>query len=89
MFYIWLEIHDQRIAICVLSEAGHVARRAQVRTIDEMIGEATWQALRRSPKVYDFFDGSFAAIGYRTWLDRSSFNHPHRYLPAGEKGNRP
>jgi transposase len=37
MFYVGLDIHDKRIAICVLSEAGQVARRAQVRTIDEMM----------------------------------------------------
>jgi hypothetical protein len=37
MFYVWLDIHDKRIAICVLSETGQVVHRAQVRTIDEMI----------------------------------------------------
>ena len=37
MFYVRLDIHDKRIAICVLSETGQVARRAQVRTIDEMV----------------------------------------------------
>jgi hypothetical protein len=37
MFYVGLDIHDKRIAICALSEAGRVARRAQVRTIDEMM----------------------------------------------------
>ena len=37
MFYVGLDIHDKRIAICVLSEAGQVARRAQVRSIDEMM----------------------------------------------------
>jgi hypothetical protein len=37
MFYVGLDIHDKRIAICVLSENGHVVRRAQVRTIDEMM----------------------------------------------------
>jgi transposase len=37
MFYVGLDIHDKRIAICVLTEAGQVARRAQVRTIDEMM----------------------------------------------------
>ena len=37
MFYVGLDIHDKRIAICVLNEAGQVARRAQVRTIDEMM----------------------------------------------------
>jgi transposase len=37
MFYVGLDIHDKRIAICVLSETGQVARRAQVRSIDEMM----------------------------------------------------
>ena len=37
MFYVGLDIHDERIAICILSETGQVARRAQVRTIDEMM----------------------------------------------------
>ena len=37
MHYVGLDIHDKRIVICVLSEAGQVVRRAQVRTIDEMM----------------------------------------------------
>ena len=37
MFYVGLDIHDKRIAICVLSETGQVVRRAQARTIDEMM----------------------------------------------------
>src|SRR5262249_17700832 len=37
MFYVGLDIHDKRIAICVLAETGQVVRRAQVRTIDEMM----------------------------------------------------
>jgi hypothetical protein len=37
MFYVGLDIHDKSIAICVLSETGQVARRAQVRTIEEMM----------------------------------------------------
>src|SRR5262245_21505653 len=37
MFHVGLDIHSRRIAICVLSETGQVARRAQVRTIDEMM----------------------------------------------------
>ena len=37
MFYVGLDIHDERIAICVLRESGQVVRRAQVRTIDEMM----------------------------------------------------
>ena len=48
MFYVGLDIHDKRIAICVLSETGQVVRRAQVRTIDEMmrILEAPARSLR-------------------------------------------
>ena len=37
MFYVGLDIHSTRIAICVLSETGQVARRAQVRGIEEMV----------------------------------------------------
>src|SRR5579864_6503557 len=37
MFYVGLDIHSKRISLCVLSETGQVARRAQVRTIDEMM----------------------------------------------------
>jgi hypothetical protein len=35
--YVGLDIHDQRIAISVLGETGQIVRRAQVRTIDEMM----------------------------------------------------
>jgi hypothetical protein len=37
MLFVGLDIHDKRIAVCVLSETGHVARRAYVYTIDEMM----------------------------------------------------
>jgi hypothetical protein len=37
MFYVGLDIHDKRIAICVLGQTGQIVRRAQVRTIDEMM----------------------------------------------------
>jgi hypothetical protein len=37
MFSVGLDIHQKRIAICVLSETGQIVRRAQVRTIDEMM----------------------------------------------------
>jgi hypothetical protein len=36
MFYVGLDIHGKRIAICVLGQTGQIVRRAQVRTIDEM-----------------------------------------------------
>jgi hypothetical protein len=35
--YVGLDIHERRIAICVLGESGQIVRRAQVRTIDEMV----------------------------------------------------
>src|SRR5262245_38171144 len=37
MFYVGLDIHSKRISVCVLSEAGQVVRRTQVRTIEEMM----------------------------------------------------
>ena len=37
MFHVGLDIHCKRISLCVLSEMGQVARRSQVRTIDEMM----------------------------------------------------
>jgi transposase len=37
MLYVGLDIHEKSSAICVLGETGQIVRRAQVRTIDEMI----------------------------------------------------
>jgi hypothetical protein len=37
MFHGGLDLHDKRIAICVLGETGQIVRRAQVRTLDEMM----------------------------------------------------
>src|SRR5262245_48455463 len=37
MFYIGLDIHSTRIALCVLSETGQVVRRAQVGGLEELI----------------------------------------------------
>jgi len=37
MLHVGLDIHNTRISICVLDEAGQVARRCQVRTIEEMV----------------------------------------------------
>jgi hypothetical protein len=37
VLYAGLNIHVKRIAICVLGETGRIVRRAQVRTIDEMM----------------------------------------------------
>jgi hypothetical protein len=37
MFYVGLDIHSKRISLCVISGTGQVARRSQVRTIEEMM----------------------------------------------------
>jgi hypothetical protein len=37
VFDVGLDIHDKRIAICVLGQTGQIVRRAQVRTVDEMM----------------------------------------------------
>jgi transposase len=37
MFYVGLDIHSKSIAICILDEQGKVARREQVRQVDQMV----------------------------------------------------
>jgi hypothetical protein len=37
LFYVGLDLHSKRIALCVLSATGPVAHRAQLRPIDEMM----------------------------------------------------
>jgi transposase len=37
MYYVGLDIHSKRIAICLLSEKGQLVRRCQVRTLDEVL----------------------------------------------------
>jgi transposase len=37
MFHVGLDIHSTRISICVLNETGQIARRAQVRGVEEML----------------------------------------------------
>jgi hypothetical protein len=37
ILYLGLDIHEKRIAICVLGDIGQIVRRARVRTIDEMV----------------------------------------------------
>ena len=37
MYYVGLDIHSKRIAICVLNETGQVTHRSQVRGIEEML----------------------------------------------------
>ena len=49
MLYVGLDIHDKRIAICVLGETGQIVRRAQVRTIDETMRMTGTQVASRGP----------------------------------------
>ena len=37
MLYVGLDIHIKHIALCVLSEAGHVVQRARVRGLEELL----------------------------------------------------
>ena len=37
MFYVGLDLHAKRIAICVLGQTGQIVGRAQVGSIDEMM----------------------------------------------------
>src|SRR5436305_10692186 len=37
MFYVGLDIHSTRIAVCALSATGQVVHRAQVQGIEEMV----------------------------------------------------
>jgi hypothetical protein len=62
MFYVGLDIHDKRMAICVLSETGQVARRAQVRSIDEMM-----RALEALPDRFEVCHE--ASCGYGHYYD--------------------
>ena len=65
MLYVGLDIHDKRIAICVLSETGQIVRRAQVRTIDEM--------MRMLEALPDRFEVCYeASCGYGHYHDRSA-----------------
>ena len=78
MFDVGLDIHDKRIAICVLTEAGQVARRAQARTIDEM--------MRNFEALPDRFEVCYdASCGYGHYHDllspiaaRVTVAHPGR-----------
>src|SRR6516162_9484612 len=57
MFHVGLDIHNTRISICVLDEAGQVAHRSQVRTIEEML-----RTLRGLPGPFEV--GYEASCGY-------------------------
>ena len=48
MFYVGLDIHSTRIVICALDEAGQVAHRSQVRSLEEML-----RTLRSLPNRFE------------------------------------
>ncbi|MBV8429738.1 MAG: hypothetical protein JO244_01160, partial [Solirubrobacterales bacterium] len=57
MLYVGLDLHDQRIAIGVLGATGPIVRRAQVRSLDEMM-----RILQALPDRFEV--GSEASCGY-------------------------
>jgi transposase len=62
MFYVGLDIHTKHISICALSEAGQVAHRSRVRSIEEMM-----QVLKGLP---DRFEVCYeASCGYGHFHD--------------------
>ena len=62
MFYVGLDIHSQRISICVLNATGQLAHRSQVRSLEEML-----RVLRGLP---DRFEVCYeASCGYGHYHD--------------------
>src|SRR5262245_25954496 len=70
MLSVGLDIHDKRIAICVLGETGQIVRRAQVRTIDEMM-----RNLEALPPR--------SAVGYKASCDYGHYHYLLRPIAAG------
>jgi len=62
MFYVGLDIHTKHISICALSETGHLAQRARVRSIEEMM-----QILKGLPDRFEV--GYEASCGYGHFHD--------------------
>lgn len=62
MLYVGLDIHIKQISICVLNENGKLDRRAQVRSIDEMIN-----FLEQLPDRFEV--GYEASCGYDHYHD--------------------
>jgi hypothetical protein len=78
MLYVCLDIHDKRIAICVLGETGQIVRRAQVRTIDEM--------MRILEALPDRFEVCYeASCGYDHYHDTLSPIAPAGDDPVGQR----
>src|SRR4051794_13653082 len=62
MFYVGLDIHSTRIAVCALSESGKLVHRSQARTVEEML-----RALKALP---DRFEVCYeASCGYGHFHD--------------------
>jgi transposase len=59
MLYVGLDIHTRHITICILNEAGQVFRRAQVRTVHEMMS-----ILERLPDRFEVCYEASCGYGY-------------------------
>jgi transposase len=59
MFYVGLDIHSQRISICVLDESGQLAHRSQVRSLEEML-----RVLRGLPDRFEVCYEASCGYGY-------------------------
>jgi hypothetical protein len=73
MFYVGLDIHTKRIAICSLNKTGHVVHRAQVRSIEEM--------MRLLSGLPDHYEASCAMATSTTYFARWPRGSPRPYAP--------
>lgn len=76
MLYVGLDIHSKHITVCVLDENGKVARRRQVRTIDEMM-----QLVEQLPDRFEVCYEASCGYGHyhdllRPLADRVLVAHP-------------
>jgi hypothetical protein len=89
MFYVGLDIRTKRISACMLSETGQVDRRAQFRSIDEMM-----RVLEALPEHFEVCyeascgDGHYqgraqpnrlAGHGGESWLHGIEWERPHTF----------
>src|SRR5215472_1541257 len=59
MFYVGLDIHTKRIAVCALNETGQVVHRSQVRSLEEML-----RVLRGLPDRFEVCYEASCGYGY-------------------------
>ena len=71
MLHVGLDIHTTRITICALDDRGQVARRAQVRTTEEMLA-----TLRDLPDRFEVCYEASCGYGHYHDLLRPLAAHP-------------